>query len=116
MSDVEQYIARRRDVIEQLRDLLIEQLHLPFAPDQIDPDAAFFGSGLGLDSVDAMEILVLVEGHFGIAMGEPDAQEAAPQAPAMLQQSLRTLNTLVDAILWLQDHPTAQVTSQEVSP
>ena len=48
------YVARRRGTIASIKQILIENLHLQLEPAAIDPDAPLFGSGLGLDSVDAL--------------------------------------------------------------
>jgi len=50
------------ELIEKLKTELIEQLNLEdMEPDEIDADAALFGDGMGLDSIDALEIIVLLE-------------------------------------------------------
>jgi acyl carrier protein len=54
-------------VKEQLKKIIIEELNLEdISPDEIEDDAPLFGEGLGLDSLDAVEIVVLLEKHFGV--------------------------------------------------
>jgi acyl carrier protein len=54
-------------VKEQLKKLIIEELNLEdISPEDIEDDAPLFGEGLGLDSLDAVEIVVLLEKHFGV--------------------------------------------------
>ena len=54
-------------LIDQLKGQIIEQLNLEdVSPDDIDPDASLFESDLGLDSIDALEIIVLLEREYGI--------------------------------------------------
>ncbi len=40
-------------------------------PGDIDSDAALFGEGLGLDSIDALELIVLLEKNYGIKIEDP---------------------------------------------
>jgi acyl carrier protein len=55
------------DLKRKLKELLIERLKFEdMTPDDIDDDAALFGGGLGLDSIDALEIVVMLESEFGI--------------------------------------------------
>ncbi len=59
-------------LIEKLKTELIEQLNLEdMEPDEIDADAALFGDGMGLDSIDALEIIVLLEKEYDIKISDP---------------------------------------------
>jgi acyl carrier protein len=61
------------DLISQLKAMLIEGLRLEdIAPDDLSPDAALFGGGLGLDSIDALEIGVMLDRQFGIKITSGD--------------------------------------------
>ncbi|WP_255211179.1 phosphopantetheine-binding protein [Methylogaea oryzae] len=42
------------------------------APDDLSPDAALFGGGLGLDSIDALEIGVMLDRQYGIKVSSGD--------------------------------------------
>lgn len=58
---------------EELKVKLIEQLNLEeMTPEDIADDAALFGEGLGLDSIDALEIIVLLDTHYGINVANPE--------------------------------------------
>ena len=60
------------ELIEKLKVQLIEQLSLEdIEPDEIDAEEALFGDGLGLDSIDALEIIVLLEKEYGIKLDNP---------------------------------------------
>jgi len=60
------------ELIEKLKTELIEQLNLEdMEPDEIDADAALFGDGMGLDSIDALEIIVLLEKEYDIKINDP---------------------------------------------
>lgn len=61
------------DTIEELKLLLIQGLHLEdVTPDDIDPEAPLFGEGLGLDSIDALEIGVMLDRRYGIKLVSND--------------------------------------------
>ena len=51
---------------ERLKKVLIERLRLKIAPEDIQDDAPLFGEGLGLDSIDALELAIAVEKNFGV--------------------------------------------------
>lgn len=59
----------------QLKELIIAELDLrDHAEEDIDDDAALFGEGLGLDSLDALQLAVAIEERFGIVI--PDDESA----------------------------------------
>ncbi len=61
------------DLILSLKKQLIEALNLEdMTPDDIKTDMPLFGDGLGLDSIDALEIILLLEKHYGIHMDNPN--------------------------------------------
>ncbi len=60
------------ELIEKLKVQLIEQLNLEdMEPEDIDADEPLFGTGLGLDSIDALELIVLLEKEYGIKIQNP---------------------------------------------
>ena len=63
------------ELIHNLKEQLIEELNLEdTTPEDIDTDAPLFGAeGLGLDSIDALEIILLLEKHYGIRITDPKA-------------------------------------------
>jgi acyl carrier protein len=57
------------DLITTLKQQMIEVLNLEeMTPEDIDTDAPLFGEGLGLDSIDALELIVLLEKKYGIKL------------------------------------------------
>jgi len=65
-------------VKEQLKKLIIEELNLEdISPEDIEDDAPLFGEGLGLDSLDAVEIVVILEKHFGVEVKSLDEGKEA---------------------------------------
>lgn len=60
------------ELIEKLKLQIIEQLNLEdMEPEDIDADDPLFGDGLGLDSIDALELIVLLEKEYGIKIQNP---------------------------------------------
>ena len=57
------------DLKEEIKEKLIEQLNLvDVTPEDIVDDAPLFGEGLGLDSIDALEIIVMLDNDYGIRL------------------------------------------------
>lgn len=57
---------------EELKTKIIEVLNLEDVdPADIENDAPLFGSGLGLDSIDALELIVLLDKEYGIKLADP---------------------------------------------
>jgi acyl carrier protein len=55
----------------------------------LSPDAPLFGEGLGLDSIDALELATLVERHYGIAITDMDEGKKAFASLAALDAWIR---------------------------
>jgi acyl carrier protein len=67
---------------DELKTLIIEHLNLEDVdPSTVDPDAPLFGEGLGLDSVDALELVMLMETTYGAKI---DSSEVGKKAFASL--------------------------------
>ena len=90
-ADLSSTIEQRDAILGRIRHILIDDMGVRREPDEIDPDTPLFGTGLGLDSIDAVELLVSVETVFTIRVPDEVAGRTA----------LRTLNTLTDTILAL---------------
>ncbi len=60
-------------LIKDLKVQIIEQLNLKdLKPDQIGDDQPLFVEGLGLDSIDALELIVLLQQKYKIKLANPD--------------------------------------------
>lgn len=78
------------EIKEKLKQVLIEELNLEdFEPDEIEDDAPLFGDGLGLDSLDAVELVVVIQKHFGVEI--KDMEEGRPAL-----QSIDTLAAFIE--------------------
>lgn len=56
----------------QLKNQIITFLNLsPMTPDEIKDDEPLFGDGLGLDSIDSLELIVLLKKEYGITIQDP---------------------------------------------
>jgi acyl carrier protein len=61
-----------KELIVKIKEQVIEVLNLEdIEPDDIDTDSPLFGDGLGLDSIDALELIVLLEKQYGIKIEDP---------------------------------------------
>ena len=65
------------ELIEQLKSKIIEALNLEeLTPGDIDPDAPLFGdAGLGLDSIDALELILMLERDYGIRISQEEGRQ-----------------------------------------
>jgi acyl carrier protein len=56
---------------EQLKKQIVEFLNLTVKPDEIKDNEPLFGEGLGLDSIDSIELIVLLSREYGINIQDP---------------------------------------------
>lgn len=76
----------------ELAALIVEVLNLPdCTPGEIEPDAPLFGGGLGLDSIDALEIAVAVAQRYGVQLRAED------ESTKRVFATLRSLAGHIDA-------------------
>ncbi len=83
-------MAEQTATERELAEMLVEALNLDVAATDIEPEGALFGDGLGLDSIDALEIAMEVSRNYGIQLRSDDPDNARIFA------SLRALATYVD--------------------
>jgi acyl carrier protein len=78
------------ELVIKLKEQIIGRLNLSdIKPEDIDNDGPLFGEGLGLDSIDALEIIVLLQQEYGIKI--TNAEEG--------KKAMKSLNTLAEYIL-----------------
>jgi acyl carrier protein len=58
------------DLKTQIKGAIVRSLKLPMQPDEIHNDVPLFGEGLGLDSIDALELVLELERSFGVVIGD----------------------------------------------
>ena len=68
----------------EIKQAIVRSLRLPMRPDEIGDDTPLFGEGLGLDSIDVLELVLEIERTFGVAI--TDEQTGA--------KVLRTVNSI----------------------
>jgi acyl carrier protein len=78
----------RTEIAQRAKELLISGLRLEITPDEIVDAEPIFGAGLGLDSIDALEFVVLIEESFGVSI--PDENVA--------KQALASIDALADFV------------------
>ena len=62
------------DLQREVAELMIECLNLDVTADQITPDAALYGDGLGLDSIDVLEVALVVSKRYGLQLRSDSAE------------------------------------------
>ena len=68
-------MSNQTEAERELAELLVESLNLDdVAPDSIDPEAPLFNTGLGLDSIDALELALAVSKRYGVQL-RPDGED-----------------------------------------
>lgn len=78
----------REELAPRVKELIVRRLKLDIDPKTIDDAAPLFGEGLGLDSIDALEIVLEIERSFGVSIS--DEQTGA--------SVLRSVNTIADHV------------------
>ncbi len=77
------------DLEVQVGELIIETLNLDMEVNDIDPDDYLFGEGLGLDSIDALELAMAISNQYNFQLRSDDANN---------RKIFRSLKTLADYI------------------
>ena len=74
---------------QDIRKLMVENLMLQIGPEQIGDDQPLFGPGsVGLDSVDALQLVVALDKTYGLKIADPEAA----------RQILQSVNTIANAV------------------
>jgi acyl carrier protein len=84
-------MATQTEQEAELSGLIVRTLNLDMAASEIDPEAPLFGDGLGLDSIDVLEIALAISQNYGVQLRSDDEQNAA------MFRSLRSLSQHIQA-------------------
>jgi acyl carrier protein len=66
MSEISQ------ELLNEVAAMVVQALNLDLAPSDIEPDAPLFGEGLGLDSIDILEVALVVSKRYGFQLRSDD--------------------------------------------
>jgi acyl carrier protein len=78
-------------LLPEVAELIVTALNLDIGPEQIEPDAPLFGEGLGLDSIDVLEIALVISKRYGFQL-RSDSEDNV-----RIFSSLRTLAAYIAA-------------------
>lgn len=82
-------MSNSADLKRQIKRMLVENLMLPNAADEIKDDQPLFGpGGLGLDSVDALQVVVALDKNYGLKIPDPETA----------RKVIHSVNTIVAAV------------------
>ena len=84
-------VSSTEDLQREVAELMIECLNLEMSADQITPDAPLYGEGLGLDSIDVLEVALEVSKRYGLQL------RADSEDNQHLFSSLRNLSDYIAA-------------------
>ena len=85
----------QNDLQREVAALLVEALNLDISPDTIDPLAPLYGEGLGLDSIDILEVALVVSKRYGFQLRSDD------------EDNVRIFTSLASLVEHIAGHRTA---------
>jgi acyl carrier protein len=62
------------EIVQEIAGLVVSALNLEIAPSDIDPDAPLYREGLGLDSIDILEVALVVSKRYGFKLRDDDKE------------------------------------------
>lgn len=82
-------VAAPAGLVAEVTNLLLQVANLPHqSPDKLDPEMSLFATGLGLDSIDVLELVVTIDKRYGLKIKNDEAG----------RQVLRSVRSIADAI------------------
>ncbi|MCX7656088.1 phosphopantetheine-binding protein [Treponema sp. J25] len=103
IKEAQQTNEKRQEILTRIKEVLVRRLNLEITPDKIDDDSPLFGMGLGLDSIDSLELVVGIEEEFGISV------------PSDKLEVFLSVNTVADFILGVERLSSYEVKCDEQS-
>ena len=89
-------MAQGEELRQKIKETMVEELMLDFDASEIASETPIFGAGgLGLDSVDALQLVVEIEKNFGLKIADPD----------VARRVLQSVNTIAAAV---EEHTAAK--------
>lgn len=82
---------------DRIKQVIVSSLRLTIRPEEIGDDVPLFGEGLGLDSIDALELVLEIERTFGVSIGDD-------------QIGKRVLRSVASIADYIQSQPHARTT------
>ena len=76
------------DLKAEIKQAIVRSLRLPITPEEIGDDTSLFDEGLGLDSIDVLELVLEIERSFGVSIGDEQTG----------MKVLRSVDTIADYI------------------
>jgi acyl carrier protein len=86
-------IQTLEELIPQVKAGIIKQLNIDITPDAMEDDMALFGEGLGLDSIDALELIVMIDRDYGIKIGDPKEARKIFQSARIMAEYIQENRT-----------------------
>ena len=74
---------------QKIKEVMVEELMLDFDAAEIADETAIFGAGgLGLDSVDALQLVVAIEKHFGLKIADAEKAKGVLQSVQTIAEAI----------------------------
>jgi len=74
-------MAQGAELRQRIKEMMVDELMLDFEASEIGDESPIFGAdGLGLDSVDALQLVVAIEKHFGLKIADAEKAKGVLQS------------------------------------
>ncbi|WP_035613842.1 phosphopantetheine-binding protein [Haloferula sp. BvORR071] len=84
-------MAQGEELRRKIKEVMVDELMLDFDAAEIADQTAIFGAGgLGLDSVDALQLVVAIEKHFGLKIADAEKAKGVLQSVETIAQAIET--------------------------
>lgn len=84
-------MAQGEELRRKIKEVMVDELMLDFHAAEIADETAIFGAGgLGLDSVDALQLVVAIEKHFGLKIADAEKAKGVLQSVETIAMAIET--------------------------